>query len=105
MPTCDLITPQLDREYEWLDKVFETKKVEYAVNISWVVHHTSKNRSPTFDTSITSLLPLFLDPAHSVETVGHVVDRITPYALYFRNKPHFITQIDVPGGYFGTGSV
>jgi hypothetical protein len=26
MPKCALITPQLDLEYEWLEKVFETKK-------------------------------------------------------------------------------
>jgi hypothetical protein len=63
-------------EYEWLEKVFATKKVEGAVNISWAAHHSSKKRSPNFDTSITLLSPLLRAPAHSVATVRYVMDRI-----------------------------
>ena len=76
MPTTDLLRPQLAPEYEWLEKVLVTEEVDGAVNLTWSAHHASQKRSPEFEVSITSLLPLLRDQAHSVATVRHVMQKV-----------------------------
>ena len=43
--------------------------------MTWSAHHASKQRSE-FEVSITSLLPLLQDQAHSVATIRHDMDTI-----------------------------
>jgi len=68
-PDASLLRPQITLEYEWLKKVSDTDGTE---NVSWAAHHASKKRSPPSEASITSLR----DPAYSVATVRHVMDKI-----------------------------
>ena len=60
-------------EYEWLEKVSMT---DGPVAVTWLAHHASQKRGKPFEVSITSLLPLLRDQAHSVATVKHVMDKI-----------------------------
>ena len=76
MPTTDLLRPQLAVEYEWLEKVLVTEEVDGAVNLTWSTHHASQKRSPEFEVSITSLLPLLRDQTHSVATVKHIMQKM-----------------------------
>ena len=77
VPGIDLLKPQLALEYEWLEKVCVTEEVDGAVNVTWSAHHASKKRSAPFEVSITALLPLLRDQAHSVATIKHVMDKIS----------------------------
>ena len=75
VPGIDLLKPQLTLEYEWLGKVCVTEEVEGAVNVTWSANHASNKRSATFEVSITALLPLLWDQAHSFATIKHVMDK------------------------------
>lgn len=66
----------LKDEYEWLQKVSLTQEVGDEVYISWSAHHAEKKRGLEFEVSITSLLPLLRDEAHSVATVRHSMDKV-----------------------------
>ena len=63
-------------EYQWLEKVIVTEEVDGAVNLTWSAHHASMKRGPEFEVSITSLLPLLRDQAHSAATVKHVMQKV-----------------------------
>ena len=82
MPTTDLLRPQLALEYEWLEKVLVTEEVDGAVNLTWSTHHASQKRSREFEVSITSLLPLLRDQAHSVAPVKHVMQKVCDTVAY-----------------------
>ena len=73
--SSDLLRPQLALEYEWLDKVLVTAEVDRVSNLTWSAHHGTQKRNPEFEVSITSLLSLLRDQAHSVATVKHVMQR------------------------------
>lgn len=70
-------TLQLKPEFDWLHEVSITESVDDDhVNLSWSAYHASMKRSSEFEVSITSLLPLLRDEAHSVATIRHVMDRV-----------------------------
>lgn len=75
-PNADLLPSQLALEFEWLEKVSVTQKLDGAIDLTWSAHHAAKKRGPTFEVNITSLLPLLRDQAHSVATVRHVMEKI-----------------------------
>ena len=64
------------REYEWLEHVSLTYQMGDEVNITWSAYHAEKNQGQEFEVSITSLLPLLRDEAHSVATVKHCMDKV-----------------------------
>eukprot|EP00745_Piridium_sociabile_P026562 TRINITY_DN4240_c0_g2_i9.p1 TRINITY_DN4240_c0_g2~~TRINITY_DN4240_c0_g2_i9.p1 ORF type:complete len:1084 (-),score=281.98 TRINITY_DN4240_c0_g2_i9:490-3741(-) len=72
-PGTSLLRSQLKLEFEWLEKVTVT---DGPVDVTWSAHHASQKRGQPFEVSITSLLPLLRDQAHSVATVKHVMDKI-----------------------------
>ena len=92
MPGIDFLKPQLALEYEWLEKVCVTEEVDGAVNVTWSAHHASKKRSAPFEVSITALLPLLQDQAHSVATIKHVMDKISD-TVAFLNPGQIIPVI------------
>ena len=47
-----------------------------AVSITWAVHHATQKRGNPFELSISSLLPLIRDQAHSVATIKHAMEKI-----------------------------
>lgn len=76
LPDPSLFQRNLRLEYEWLEKVHGTTDVDDSSNITWSAHHASQQRTKDFDTSITSLLPLLRDQAHSVATIKHAMNKI-----------------------------
>ena len=83
--TADVFRPQLALEYQWLEKVSVTEELDGAIiTRTWSAHHASCNRSPEFEVSITSLLPLPRDQAHSVATIKHVIQKVRD-AVAFQN--------------------
>ena len=71
-------TLQLNLEFDWLQKVnliVGTDDTE-EISLSWSTHHASMHRGQAFEVSITSLLPLLRDQAHSVATIRQVMDKV-----------------------------
>ena len=64
-------------EFEWLQKVMLTEEIDGDVAITWAAHHASQLRCEHFEVSLTSLMPLLRDQAHSVATVKHCMDKVT----------------------------
>ncbi len=71
-----MLRPHLTKEYEWLEKMIVTEEVDDDLSITWSAHHAAEQRSKEFEVSITSLLPLLRDQAHSVATIKHVMDKV-----------------------------
>eukprot|EP00112_Aurelia_sp_Birch-Aquarium-sp1_P002123 Seg1231.2 transcript_id=Seg1231.2/GoldUCD/mRNA.D3Y31 product="hypothetical protein" protein_id=Seg1231.2/GoldUCD/D3Y31 len=62
-----------NKEFQWLDHVMNilrTKNPECA-DISWAAYHATQQPDTTIIASITSLLPLFREEAHSVAMIQH----------------------------------
>lgn len=66
----------LANEFQWLEKVHLTQSIDDDVNITWSAHHASEKRGLDFKVSITSILPLLREQAHTVATIRHVMERI-----------------------------
>ena len=94
--SSDLLRPQLALEYEWLDKVLVTEEVDGAINLTWSAHHASQKRNPEFEVSITSLLPLLRDQAHSVATVKHVMQKVSDVVAHLNPGQVPIITADRP---------
>jgi len=60
-------------EYEWLQFVSLTDAVE---NVPWSSYHASRMKGPQVEVSITLLLLLLSDQAHSVATIKHTMDQV-----------------------------
>ena len=71
-----LLRQCLKKEYEWLEKMTLTEEVDDALSVTWSAHHAAQQRSKAFEVSITALLPLLRDQAHSVATIKHVMDKV-----------------------------
>lgn len=76
LPNDDYLTEILKDEYEWLYVVHLTTEDLDKENLSWSSFHASKKRGPTVEVSLTSLLPLFQEAAHSVAMIKHSMDKV-----------------------------
>ncbi|KAJ8379036.1 hypothetical protein AAFF_G00232050 [Aldrovandia affinis] len=92
-PDTSLLRPQLAMEYEWLEKVTVT---DGPVDVTWSAHHASQKRGKPFEVSITSLLPLLRDQAHSVATVKHVMDKIKEIVAFLNPGQVPVIAADQP---------
>ncbi|KAJ8377453.1 hypothetical protein AAFF_G00260110 [Aldrovandia affinis] len=92
-PDTSLLRPQLAMEYEWLEKVTVT---DGPVDVTWSAHHASQKRGKPFEVSITSLLPLLRDQAHSVATVKHVMDKIKEIVAFLNHGQVPVIAADQP---------
>lgn len=95
-PDTNVFRPQLALEYEWLEKVTVVEEIDDAVNLTWSAHHASLKRSPELNVSITSLLPLLRDQAHSVATVKHVMEKVQDIVAYLNPGQVPIITADQP---------
>jgi len=75
-PAPESIQSHLKEEYSWLEDVFLTEDVADAVCITWSAHHAKQKRSQPFEVSISALMPLMQDQAHSVATIKHVLEKV-----------------------------
>ena len=57
-----------------MEKVTKATGVEDS--LTWSAYHSSQKENTDIEVSISSLLPLLNDPAHSIVTVKHVMNRI-----------------------------
>ena len=87
---------KLADEIEWLDKVSGTEQLDVNLSITWPAHHASKQRGVAFDESITSLLPLLRESAHSVATIRHVMDRVKDTVAYLNPDQTPVIAADQP---------
>ena len=92
-PYTSLLRSQLAMEYEWLEKVTVT---DGPVDVTWSAHHASQKRGEPFEISITSLLPLLRDQAHSIASVKHVMDKIKEIVAFLNPDQVPVIAADQP---------
>ena len=81
LPAPESISSHLKEEYYWLEEVFLTEVAD-AVNITWSAHHATQKRSHPFEVSISAMMPLWRDQAHSVATIKHAMAKIHDTAAF-----------------------
>ena len=94
--TTHLPKLQLSNEFEWLEKVSLTQNIESNISLNWSAHHASMNRGLAFEASITALLPLLREQAHSVATVRHVMDKVKETLTYLNPDQIPVITADQP---------
>ena len=67
-----------------------------AVSITWASHHATQKMSQPFEVSITSLLPLLRDQAHSVATLKHAMKNIRDTVAFLNPGQIPIIAADQP---------
>ena len=95
-PAPESIHSHLKEEYTWLENVFLTESVGDAVSITWAAYHATQNMSQPFEVSITSLLPLIRDQAHSVATIKHVMEKIRDTVAFLNPGQTPVIAADQP---------
>ena len=71
-------------EFEWLRHINLTADIVSDEVVSWSAYHASQNGGPIVHVSVTSLMPLMHESAHSVATIKHSMDKIKE-ATHFLN--------------------
>lgn len=61
-------------DHEWLEKVSLSDMSENAVSKSWGAYYASQKPQSPFEISLSSMLPLFQEAAHSVAITKHDMD-------------------------------
>ena len=67
-----------------------------AVSITWASHHATQKMRKPFEVSITSLLPLLRDQAHSVATLKHAMKNIRDTVAFLNPGQTPIIAADQP---------
>ena len=86
----------LRNEYEWLEHVYLQQKENDNINITWAAHHATKQRGLKFGVSISALMPLLRDEAHSVSTVKHCMDKIREVIAHVNPSQTPVMTADQP---------
>ena len=95
-PSPNFIQSHLKEECAWLEQVCLTEKVTDAVSITWAVHHATQKRGKPFEVSISSLLPLIRDQAHSVATIKHAMEKIRDTVVFLNPGQTPVLVADQP---------
>lgn len=66
------------------------------LDISWSSNHASMKRSPCFKVTISSLLPLLREQAHSVATICHCLDTIKEVVSHLNPGQAPVVAADQP---------
>ncbi len=69
-----VLSKQMSIEYEWLEKFTLSNNSDTDITVSWAAHHASQKRQPCFEVSLSPMLPLFKESAHSVAMMKHAMD-------------------------------
>ncbi|VDI74930.1 Hypothetical predicted protein [Mytilus galloprovincialis] len=85
----------LQNEYEWLNTVRLTSKDITSENIAWSSFHSSERRGPTVEMSLSWLLSLFQEQAHSVATIKHSKDTLRDVFERLTKKPVLVSDADM----------
>lgn len=95
-PAPQSIQSHLKEEYAWLEEVLLTENVEDAVCITWSAHHAIQKRSKPFEVSISALMPLMRDQAHSVATIKHALEKICETTAFLNPGQTPVVAADQP---------
>ncbi|CAE1257574.1 unnamed protein product [Acanthosepion pharaonis] len=95
LPESSLFQRILRAEFEWLEKVQDTTDVDDESNITWSAH-ANQNRTSECETSITSLLPLLRDQAHSVATIKHAMKKVREAVAFLNPGQTPVLEADQP---------
>ena len=96
LPSPNSIESHLKEEYAWLEHVCLTENVTDAVSITWAVNHATQKRGKPFEVSISSLLPLIRDQAHSVATIKHAMEKIRDTVAFLNPGQTPVLAADQP---------
>ena len=92
----DTLYRGLNIEFQWLNHVSITETVEGGTPITWSTYHASKNRGLDFRPSISALLPLLPEQAHSVATMKHAMQKVKETTSYLRPDQTPVVTVDQP---------
>ena len=94
--TPNSIQSHINEECAWLEQVCLTENVTDAVSITWAVHHATQKRGKPFEVSISSLLPLIRDQAHSIATFKHIMEKIRDTVSFLNPGQSPVLAADQP---------
>lgn len=83
-------------EYQWLQKVCLSMDTEEAVSLSWPAHHASMERNPHFEISLSAMMPLFPESAHSVAMIKHAMDLVKATTTFLNPGQVPVMAVDQP---------
>ena len=93
-------TPEGDEmEYDWLNRMrelFGKETVEKDDFLSWAGFHASRQPPPTHSPAIISLLPMFLENAHSVAMILHSMNVIKSAVQHLNPRQAPVIMLDQP---------
>lgn len=96
MSDLDYLVRNLRLEYEWLQFVSLTNEVLDVETVSWSAYHSSKGRGPHVNISISSLMPLLQEQAHSVATIKHAMDKVKEVTSFLNPRQTPVMACDQP---------
>ncbi|CAE1171218.1 unnamed protein product [Acanthosepion pharaonis] len=96
LPDPSLFQRNIRVEYKWFEKVQGTTDVDDESNITWSAHHASQKRTRECETSITSLLPLLRDQAHSVAAIKHAMKKVREAVVFLNPGQTPVLAADQP---------
>ncbi len=76
--SCDNLSEEMDKEYDWLSHVEKLHAVEISCksSISWAAYHASRMAESNLLPSFNAMLPLFAEEASSPSMLRHCFDII-----------------------------
>ena len=92
----DYLVRNLRIEYEWLQFVSLINEVLDVEIVSWSAYHSSKGRGSHVNISISSLMPLLQERAHSVDTIKHAMDKVKEVTSYLNSGQMPVMACDQP---------
>ena len=96
MSDLDCLVRNLRLEYEWLQFVSLTNEVLDVETVSWSAYHSSKERGPHVNISISSLMPILQEQAHSVATIKHAMDKVKEVTSFLNPRQTPVMACDQP---------
>jgi CRISPR/Cas system Type II protein with McrA/HNH and RuvC-like nuclease domain len=96
MSDLDYLVRNLRLEYEWLQFVSLTNEVLDVETVSWSAYHSSKERGPHVNISISSLMPILQEQAHSVATIKHAMDKVKEVTSFLNPRQTPVMACDQP---------
>lgn len=94
IPDDDYLVESIKDEYEWLNAVHLTS--DDLEHVSWSSFHSSRKRGPSVEVSLTSLLPLFQEAAHSVAMIKHAMDKVKEITSFLNPGQTPVITADQP---------
>ena len=85
----EILFQNIKMEFQWLGHVNVTEDVEGGVSVTWAIQHASKHQGLNFRSSISALLPLLPEQAHSVATIKHAMNKI-------KENTHYLNADQIP---------